>query len=353
MSTSLAQFLVDDEPMTRLTLHGWVRRLDALRAYFPDGFDGALDVGDPKDRLAMLKWTAQALNLHGFPAQAIVMFERHDAECATAGTAMQLAASLAQHGKSLRQAGRFRECDVKNRQALALLETLPDDQALLLRAVTLTWHGMALAHRGAAVESAASFDEALAIFSARFAESHRAVVAVFLAQRMLWENDPEQSAAQAEIAWSIARPLESDPTYADKWGVRKITASAARNWGESLVLMGRVEDGLAKLRQAKEMAAETAFIEEIIPGLRAQAIAARHQGRFEDARSLLTNIWPLTERGPYPMYECDARMESAMLHETVGDLASAEGERAAAKRLAYADGPPFSFHVRSVSAPAS
>ena len=349
MSTPLAQFLVDDEPTTRLTLHGWVRRLDALRAYFPDGFDGALDVADPNDRLAMLQWTAQALNLHGFPAQAIAMFERHDTECESSGTASQLAASLGQHGKSLRQAGRFRDCDAKNRQALALLETLPDDQALLLRAVTLTWHGMALAHRGAVTESAASFDEALAIFGTRFAESHRAVVAVFLAQRMLWENDPERSAAQAEIAWSMARPLESDPTYADTWGARKIAASAARNWGESLVLMGQVETGLAKLRQANEMAVETVFVEEIIPGLRAQAIAARHQGRYEDARLLLTDVWPLTKRGPYPMYECDARMESGMLHETVGELDLGAAERAAAQRLAYADGPPFSFHVRSVS----
>ena len=298
MVASFAEFLTGDEPVTRQTLSGWIRRLDALRAYFPDGFDGPLKVSDRQQRLLMLQWTAQALNLHGFPSRAIAMYERHDVECADHGTDLQLATSLAQHGKSLRQAGRFRDADTKNRLSLALLDGIPGDAALLTRAVTLAWHGMALAQRGAVGESDVSFAEALSIFSSRFAESHRAVVAVFLAQRMLWENDPEQSAAQAEIAWTIAWPLESDPKHTDKWGARKIVASAARNWGESLVLLGDVEQGLAKLRHAYSLAKETCFVEEIIPGLRAQAIAARLQGRTDEARLILEKIWPFTAAGP-------------------------------------------------------
>ncbi len=351
MRASLAEFLRDDEPVTRQTLSGWVRRLDALGVYFPDGFDGALEVSDHQHRLSMLQWTAQALNLHGSPGRAIAMFERHDLECVEHGTDLQLAASLAQHGKSLRQAGRFREADTKNRLSLALLDDIPGEAALLVRAVTLTWHGMALAQRGEVGESEASFAEALSIFSSRFAESHRAVVAVFLAQWMLWENDPDQSAAQAEIAWTIAWPLESDPKHTDKWGARRIAASAARNWGESLVLLGDVEHGLEKLHHANSMASETCFVEEIIPGLRAQAIAARLQGRCNDARLLLDQIWPFTSAGPYPMYECDARMESARLYDTIGEQEGAEMERARTLDLAFADGPPFSFRVRSFAEP--
>ena len=351
MVASFAEFLNGDEPITRQTLGGWIRRLDALRVYFPDGFDGPLEVSDREHRLSMLQWTAQALNLHGFPSRAIAMFERHDVECANHGTELQLATSLAQHGKSLRQAGRFREADAKNRLSLAVLDGLPGDAALLMRAVTLTWHGMALAQRGAVGESEASFAEALSIFSSRLAESHRAVVAVFLAQRMLWENDPERSAAQAEIAWTISRPLESDPTHTDKWGARKIAASAARNWGESLVLLGDVEQGLTKLHQAYSMANETCFVEEMIPGLRAQAIAARLQGRTHEARQRLDKIWPLTAAGPYPIYECEARMEAARLYEAIGDQEGADAQRELARSLAVADGPPFSFRVRSFAEP--
>ncbi len=346
MAASFAEFLETEEPETRLTLRGWVRRLDALRAYYPEGFEGPLSVEDPQHRLAMLQWTAQALNLHGFPGQAIAMFERHDAECARVGTELQLAASLAHHGKSLRQAGRFRAADTKNRAALALLDGAADGPALLLRAVTLTWHGMALAHRGADDESAASFAEALAIFESRFAESHRAIVAVFLAQRFLWMGDHESARHQSAVAWSIAWPLESDSRHADTWGARKISASAARNHGESLVRLGQVDDGLEWLLRAKRMADETCFVEEMIPGLRAQAIAARLTRRFDDARQLLSQIWPLTAAGPYPMYECDARRESALLFDACGEVALAETERARADQLAYADGPPFSFQPR-------
>ena len=346
MTLSFAEFLETDEPVTRLTVKGWVRRLDALRAYFPDGFRGPLTVSAPEDRLSMLQWTAQALNLHGFPGEAIVMFERHDAECVGHGTDLQLASSLAQHGKSLRQAGRFRDADVKNRQALALLEGAVDGAGLLLRAVTLTWHGMALAHRGADAESKVCFDEALTIFESRFAESHRAVVAVFLAQRYLWLADPESARIQAELAWSIAWPLESDPTHRDKWGARKISASAARNFGESLVLLGRIEEGLGWLLRAREMAEEGCLVEEIIPGLRAQAMAARLTGRFDQARILLGQLWPRCAAGPYPMYECDARMESARLFDLVAQPERATDERSLAQRLAYADGPPFSFLLR-------
>jgi tetratricopeptide (TPR) repeat protein len=346
VTTALAEFLESDEPATRLTLKGWVRRLDALGAFFPDGFNGPLDVGDPEQRLRMLQWTAQALNLHGFVSGAISMFERHDAECAEHGTSLQLASSLAQHGKSLRQAGRFRECDAKNREALSLLDGANDESALLIRAVTLTWHGMALAHRGAAADSSASFNEALSIFTTRFAESHRAVVAAFLAQRALWLGDPEAGLAEATVAWTIAAPLESDPAHQDKWGARKISASAARNRGESLVLLGRVDEGVEWLQRAMAMADETHFVEEIIPGLRAQAIAARLSGRFGRARALLDNIWPHTTAGPYPMYACDARLESALLFEVDGQHERAAAERSLAQQLAYADGPPFSFHLR-------
>ncbi len=347
MTAPLAEFLQTDEPFTRLTLRGWVRRLDALRAYFPDGFEGTLVVDAPEHRLPMLQWTAHALNLHGFVGQAISMFARHDAECVEHGTTLQLAASLAQHGKSLRQAGRFRDCDAKNRQALSLLKEATDGPALLLRAVTLTWHGMALAHRGADADSEASFDEALSIFNSRFAESHRGVVAAFLAQRALWLDDPEQGLMQAELAWSIAWPLEADPGHADKWGARKISASAARNLGESLVRLGRVDEGRQWLLRAKAMATETCFVEEIIPGLRALAIAARLSGRFDDARHLLEQVWPRTLSGPYPMYECDSRRESAQLYDAIGDHESATNERALARTLAYGDGPPFSFRVRA------
>jgi tetratricopeptide (TPR) repeat protein len=343
MAQSFAEFLETEEPVTRLSLQGWVRRLDALRTYYPEGFDGPLVVPDPSRRLAMLQWTAQALNLHGFVHQAVWMFERHDAECEETGTKLQLAQSLAQHGKSLRQLGRFQAADTKNRQALALLEGMSGTPALLVRAVTLTWHGMALAHRGANAESDASFAGALDIFRSHFAESHQAIIAVFLAQRCLWQGDPEAALLQAGLAWDTAWPLESDPAHLDKWGVRKITAAAARNRGESLVRLGRLDEGLGWLHRAMDMAKEVCFVEEIIPGLRAQAMAVRLGGNLLEARELLNQIWPLVAGGPYPMYECEALRESALLFDTVGQPESATAERALAEQLAYGDGPPFSF----------
>jgi tetratricopeptide (TPR) repeat protein len=349
----MAEFVQSEEPTTRLTIEGWPRRLQALGQFFPDGFDGSLAIEDPQHRLNVLQWTGQALNLHGHPGRAIDIFERHDLECAQYGTALQRAAGLAHHGKSLRQAGRFRLADEKNRMALSLLENdaagEDDDSArslLLLRAVTMTWHAMALAHRGADAESEQCFAEALAIFTAQFEATHRSVVAVFLAQRALWRGDAAEAARQATVAWDLSGPREGDPTQTDQWSVRKVAASAARNRGEALVLLGRIDEGSEWLSRAQAMAEETVFVEEMIPGLRAQAMAARNRSDYRLARELLERVWPLTAAGPYPMYEAEARVESAALLDAVGDERAAASERAQAHALAEADGPPFSFKLR-------
>ena len=343
-----------EEAHTRLTIVGWGTRVHAIEQFFPDGDGAGPLLSKWNDRADALRWLAEAVNLHGDPLRAIALWDQHDTLCVEHGDAPRRAATLPHRGKNLRQCGRFRAADVANRDAIALHESL--GSPTLLRGVTLAWHGMALAHRGEGSESAAAFDEAMTLLEAVAAAATAAgsssgsasgsasgsgsadqtlgVVAAFRAQRALWLGDSEAATRWADRAWELAEPLERASYVLDRYGARKVTASAARMQGEALVLGGRLDEGLSRLDTALVRAREVCFVEEIIPALRARALATGEP--TDEARGLC-------RAGGYRPYEAELELLEAQRCRDAGFAAPALGHAQHALDLAQCDGHPFAY----------
>ncbi len=325
-----------EEARTRLTIVGWVSRVSALETFFPGGDDAGPALSNWEDRAEALRWLAEAVNLHGAPRRAIRLWDQHDDVCLEHGDAARRAATLPHRGKNLRQCGHFRAADVTNREAIALQESL--GSPTLLRGVTLAWHGMALAHRGESSESATAFDEAMTLLeaAAALAPSNQplGVVAAFRAQRALWLGETGAATMWADRAWEFAAPLERTAEVLDRYGARKVTASAARMQGEALVLGGRLEEGLPRLDAALTLSREVRFVEEIIPALRARTIAAGEP--VDEARDLC-------RLGGYRPYEAELELLEAHRCADAGmaDRSIAHAEQALA--LAECDARPFAY----------
>ena len=361
-----------EEAHTRLTIVGWGTRVHAIEQFFPDGDGTGPLLSKWNDRADALRWLAEAVNLHGDPLRASALWDQHDTICLEHGDAPRRAATLPHRGKNLRQCGRFRAADAANRDAIALHELL--GSPMLLRGVTLAWHGMALAHRGEGSESAAAFDEAMTLLEAAAATKSGSasalgsssgsssssgsgsgsgsakdsgsgsgsgsanqtlgVVAAFRAQRALWLGDSEAATRWADRAWELAEPLEHASDVLDRYGARKVTASAARMQGEALVLGGRLDEGLSRLDTALVRAREVCFVEEIIPALRARAISTGEP--TDEARGLC-------RAGGYRPYEAELELLEAQRCREAGFAAPALGHARHALALAQCDGHPFAY----------
>lgn len=328
-----------EEARTRMTIVGWGTRVRAIEQFFPDGDDAGPLLSTWENRADALRWLSEAVNLHGDPRRAIALWDQHDTLCREHGDATRRAATLPHRGKNLRQCGRFRAADVANREAIALHETL--GSPTLLRGVTLAWHGMALAHRGEVSESATAFDEAMTVLEAAAATAPSnqtmGVVAAFRAQRALWLGDPEAATMWADRAWGLAEPLEQTSEVLDgpdRYGARKVTASAARLQGEALVLGGRLDEGLSRLDTALERAREVSFVEEIIPALRARTMATGEP--TDEARGLC-------RAGGYRPYEAELELLEAHRCRDEGFADRAIGHAEQALALAQCDGHPFAY----------
>lgn len=329
-----------EETRTRTTIAGWRNRVRELDNYFPDGDDAGPALSDADQALDALRWYAEALNLHGFPGRSVGVYEQHDKRCRVRGLDERLATSLAHHGKTLRQIGRFRDGDRIALEAQTVQRRVGNR---MLEAVNLAWYGIGLAHRGEAAASDAAFDEAMAIFTLHFADQSRGVVAAFRAQRALWLGEPDVALAHAVTAWEIARPLELRASHHDSYGARKVTASAARLRGESLVLLHQHGDGIEWLERAHSLAAEAVFVEELIPIQRALTISALERNDLADATGHAAAALAMCDAGPYRPYSAEVHLLRADIAKRSGDDQRATEALDTAQELAFCDGPPFAY----------
>jgi ATP/maltotriose-dependent transcriptional regulator MalT len=92
------------------------------------------------------------------------------------------------------------------------------------------------------------------------------------------------------------------------------------------------------------------LVEEELPALIALAELRRYEGKTDEARELLDDVWEYTERGPYPLLHADAFNVLAQIERDAGNLAAAIEAASNAHRQAWCDGPPFASHWGLVAA---
>lgn len=322
LDDSFDDFVRNHDLASTTTLRGWSRRLDTLRTYYPDGFDSPPALRRWEYQATCERSLAESLNLHGLPNRANVVFARHDVLCRAHDDSNRLSDALALHGKSRRQCGEFRLAESLTCEAISLLRA--ESASSVRIGAALAWLGMSQAHRGASLDSATSFDEAIEAFGSESAADAQGVIAAFRAQRALWLGDADSALHNANAAWAFAETRDSAGSP-DRFRARKVTASAARMRGEAYGLQGRKRASLDSLFRAYGLARPVSFVEEMIPALKAMAEVTSGPVRT----SVLAEAAKLAELGGYRPF--------------MAEILLTEGHVLEARTAAQCDGHPYAY----------
>jgi tetratricopeptide (TPR) repeat protein len=108
--------------------------------------------------------------------------------------------------------------------------------------------------------------------------------------------------------------------------------------------LGNLSTANERLHHALARARAINYVEEELPALTALAELRRQQGRPEEARALLDDVWEYAERGPYPLLHADALNVLAQIERDTGNTEAASKAATRAYELAWCDGPPYAYH---------
>jgi tetratricopeptide (TPR) repeat protein len=106
--------------------------------------------------------------------------------------------------------------------------------------------------------------------------------------------------------------------------------------GEDLSTLADYAD--ERLHYALTKAREINLAQEELPALVALALLRRLQGRTEEARERLGEVWEGAERGPYPLFHADALNVLAQIERDAGKADAAIAAATKAYTLAWCDG---------------
>ncbi|MBK8966824.1 MAG: DUF4062 domain-containing protein [Lewinellaceae bacterium] len=99
-----------------------------------------------------------------------------------------------------------------------------------------------------------------------------------------------------------------------------------------------------RLHHALARARAINYVEEELPALIALAELARQQGKPQEARALLSDVWEYAGRGPYPLFHADAFNVLCQIERDAGHTEAAREAAEQAYRMAWCDGPPWAYH---------
>jgi len=161
-----------------------------------------------------------------------------------------------------------------------------------------------------------------------------AAVAAYLAELLLWLGYTAKAGAWAEKAWEGAADLKFEQDFI-----------------RAALMQGRVAVGLCDLARADERlhhaltrARAVNAVEFELPALIAIAELELLRGSPAEARALLDDVWEVAERGPYPLRQADAYNVLAAISLAESDKPAALIAAAKAYKVAWCDGPPYTYH---------
>jgi tetratricopeptide (TPR) repeat protein len=303
------------------------------------------------------------------------------------GEKAYLSIGLCNLSNALRLSGVLYDAEAAARRALILDREI---QSEFDEAVSLQWLGLTLAARRVADDAVRAIRRATGIFRRQNHQQGVGVNYAYLAQAYLWRGDAGGARILADHAWDIASKRKnprdfiraarlqgaaavgelkpSPPTplpngeYAWERGDAapdessdtpsppsrsETTADGVSQrdvWERGMGGEGVAGDeGLSayadeRLHFAITKGREINFAEEELPALVALALLRRLQGRHEEARERLGEVWEGAERGPYPMFHADALNVLAQIERDAGNTDAAIAAATKAYTLAWCDG---------------
>jgi ATP/maltotriose-dependent transcriptional regulator MalT len=160
------------------------------------------------------------------------------------------------------------------------------------------------------------------------------VANAYLAQRALWFGSSAEAYKFANQALELAR---AQNFKADFIRAARLQGAAALDLRDFPAADERLHYALTQARQVNHA-------EEELPALTALAELRRQQGKPDEAREFLDDVWEAAERGPYPLFHADACNVLAQLERDAGNTEKAIEAATQAYCMAWCDGPPYAYH---------
>ena len=209
------------------------------------------------------------------------------------------------------------------------------------QAVILCRLGLVSAARGITNLSPDPLRHSLLLFGKELLAPYReGGTKAIMAQRDLWQGGPANAYALAQSAWELAHMKRFERDF----------IRAARLKGAAALGLDDLKTADERLHHALTRARRVNYVEEELPALIALAELRRREGKPDEARELLDDVWDPAERGPYPLLHADAFNVLAQIERDAGNLDKAIKAATKAYRLAWCDGPPFAYHWGLVAA---
>lgn len=305
------------------------QQIALLELLFPDGREAPPHLQMEEQRGWAIHALAEAYLYKGHPGVASQLCRRVLASSAcTAGLANAAWHDLSD---SLFHSGQLREAERAARHSLRLSREL--DQPF--------WEGVSLGYLSNAL-CARNDKEHMVQASARslqlFAKLRRTravgVAKALQANLALKQKDFATAAALAAESWAAAHIKRQERDF--------IRASCLQ--GAAALGQGCWDTAAERLQFALARARAVEFVEEELHSLIVLAELRYEQGRTDDARELLEEVWEPAEVGPYPLFHTDAlnllaRIERDAEHRTAATTAATQ-----AYRKSWCDGPPHAYH---------
>lgn len=291
---------------------------------------------NPISRLKIFDMLATAYDCDGQVEKAVNFFQAgFDSTEQSAEEALVLL--LFHSSNSMRISGLLRKAEIAATRSLLISRTLNHGH---FETISLRNLGIALATQGQVGKAQNSLRRSLITFTQQSKFQAEGVVRFFLAEMSLWLGDYNAAWEFANRAWDLA---EHERNERDFIRAGRVRGSAALGQGNLIAANEYLHEALQRARQVN-------YAEEEIPALIALAELRRRQGKPDEARAFLDDVWDSAERGPYPLLHADACNVLSHLGRDAGNRDAAVAAATQAYRLAWCDGPPYAYHWGLASA---
>jgi tetratricopeptide (TPR) repeat protein len=299
-----------------------------LELLFPDGREAPPRLQGEEQRGWAILALAEAYFYKGHPGEASQLYRR----VLTSSVRTARLENAAWHDLSdcLFHSGQLREAERAARHGLVLSRKL---DGLFWEAVSLGYLSQPLCARNDREHMVQAGARSLQLFERLRRTRAAGVAKAMQADFALWQKDFTTVEALADESWAAAHIKRQERDF----------IRAARLQGAAALGQGRWDKAAERLQFALARAHAVEFVEGKLPCLVALAELCYKQGRIDEARDLLDEVWEPAEVGPYPLFHTDALNLLAGIERDTGHRTAA-ATATQAYRKSWCDGPPYAYH---------
>ncbi len=278
-----------------------------------------------------LDMLGNACDYHGEPINALSYYRLAISLAKQKGDTVNTSHFLCDLADVLFQTGSLCEAKIASYQALSLnrLSLKPFGEA-----VSLLYSGRTLAAIGNVHESDIALQRGLKMLTVLGRPRAIGGANEYLAKKAIWIGDFPLALTLAKRALALAT---AEP-------FARYVMRATWVLGTSALYLNDFATANPLLLTAVTRTRELNLVREELPALIALAELRRREGKPDEARTFLDDVWGVAERGPYPLFHADACNVLAQLERDAGNTILAIEAATQAYWLAWCDGPPFAYH---------